>query len=184
MSNLEELRQKIIEPLRDLKLNLEAATGPLAGTLDASQRWGVIVASACASRNAELTNAIIHAARTEVSQEVIDDGIAAAGLMAMNNVYYRFRHLIQKPSYGDMPARLRMTRIARPATNKTDFELFCLAVSAINGCETCLRSHEEAVLSGGLTEAHVHDAVRLAAAIHAGAVSLEISELQSITAPS
>lgn len=183
MPNIEELRQKIVEPLRDLKLNLEGSTGSLAGSLDAAQRWGVIVAAACASRHAELTNAVIQAARTEVSQEVIDDGIAAAGLMAMNNVYYRFRHLIQKPSYSDMPARLRMTRIARPATNKPDFELFCLAVSAINGCETCLRSHEEAVLSGGLSEAHVHDAVRLAAALHGAAVSLEISELESVARP-
>jgi lipoyl-dependent peroxiredoxin subunit D len=56
-------------------------------------------------------------------------------------------------------------------------------VSAINGCETCLRSHEEAVLSGGLSESHVHDAVRLAAAVHGAAVSLELSALESL-APS
>jgi len=183
MPTIEDLRQRMLEPLRDLKLNLEAATGSGAGSLDASQRWGVVVAAACASRHAELSNAVIEAARAEVSAQVIEDGVAAAGLMAMNNVYYRFRHLIQKPSYSEMPARLRMTRIARPATNKPDFELFCLAVSAINGCETCLRSHEEAVLSGGLSEAHVHDAVRLAAAVHAAAVSLDISALESLAAP-
>jgi alkyl hydroperoxide reductase subunit D len=66
-----------------------------------------------------------------------------------------------------------MNRIAQPATNKVDFELFCLAVSAINACEACIRSHEAAVLAGGLTEDHVHDAVRIAATLQATAVGLE-----------
>jgi alkyl hydroperoxide reductase subunit D len=93
--------------------------------------------------------------------------------MAMNNVYYRFRHLIGKPSYSDRPARLRMNRLGRPATNKVDFELFSLAVSAINGCETCLKAHEAVVVAGGLGEDQVHDAVRIASTVHAAAVVLE-----------
>jgi alkyl hydroperoxide reductase subunit D len=97
--------------------------------------------------------------------------------MAMNNVYYRFRHMIGKPSYGTMPARLRMNRLAQPVTSKVDFELFSLAVSAINGCEMCLQAHERAVLEGGLDETHVHDAVRIAATIQASAVALETSAL-------
>lgn len=67
-----------------------------------------------------------------------------------------------------------MQRIAKPATNKPDFELFCLAVSAINGCEMCIRSHEAVVIEGGLTEDHVHDAVRIAAVVNAAAVALEL----------
>jgi alkyl hydroperoxide reductase subunit D len=82
--------------------------------------------------------------------------------------------MIGKPSYDQKPARLRMQRIAKPATNKPDFELYCLAVSAINGCEMCIRSHEAVVIEGGLTEDQVHDAVRLAAVVHAAAVALEL----------
>ena len=92
----------------------------------------------------------------------------------MNNVYYRFRHIVGKPSYSDKPARLRMTRIAKPNGAKADFELFCLVASAINGCETCVQSHERVVLEGGLSDEHVHEAVRIAAVIHAAAVSLEM----------
>ena len=33
--------------------------------------------------------------------------------MGMNNVYYRFRHLIEKPVYAEKPARLRMNRLAK-----------------------------------------------------------------------
>jgi alkyl hydroperoxide reductase subunit D len=102
----------------------------------------------------------------------LGDTLAAATLMAMNNVYYRFRHLSGKASYAAKPARLRMTRLAKPATTKADFELICLAVSAVNACETCIQAHERVVLEGGLTEEHVHDAVRIAATVHAAAVSL------------
>jgi alkyl hydroperoxide reductase subunit D len=94
--------------------------------------------------------------------------------MGMNNVYYRFRHLIRKETYSTKPARLRMNRLAQVATNKPDFELFCLAVSAINGCESCLQAHEKVVLEGGLNEEQIHDAVRIAAVMHAAAVALEV----------
>ena len=81
----------------------------------------------------------------------------------MNNVYYRFRHMVGKPSYGEMRAGLRMNRLAQPATNRADFELYALAVRAINGCEMCVRAHE-----------HVNDAVRIAATLYAAAVALEM----------
>lgn len=127
-----------------------------------------------AARNPELRDAIVEAAKAEVSAEVIDDAAAAASVMAMNNVYYRFRHMVGKASYSEKPARLRMNRLIKPATNKVDFELFSLAVSAINGCETCITAHERVVVEGGLSEDAVHDAVRIAATIHAAAVSLEL----------
>ena len=143
------------------------------------QRWGVAIASAAAARNSRLYRAVLEDARAAIErgaigEGVIEDALAAAALMAMNNVYYRFRHMVEKPAYAERPARLRMTRLARPATNKTDFELFCLAVSAINGCESCVRAHEKVVVEGGLSEDQVHDSVRIAAVIHAAAVALEL----------
>jgi lipoyl-dependent peroxiredoxin subunit D len=177
MSALELLRPKIPESAKDIRLNL--ANVLEGSTLSDAQRWGVAVASAAAARNPLLCRAVLEDARSAIEKAafgegVIDDGLAAAALMAMNNVYYRFRHMVGKPAYADRPARLRMTRLARPASNKTDFELFCLAVSAINGCETCVRAHEKVVLDGGLNEDQVHDAIRIAAVIHAAAVALEL----------
>jgi alkyl hydroperoxide reductase subunit D len=170
--NLEEARNLIPEPARDIKLNLQAVL--TESTLGKEQRWGVAVASAVASRNAILRRAILASARAEVSAAVIDDAVAAAALMAMNNVYYRFRHLVGKASYQDRPARLRMNRMVKPAGTQVDFELYSLAVSAINGCGTCLEAHEKVVTGGGLTEAQVHDAVRIASTVHAAAVALDL----------
>jgi alkyl hydroperoxide reductase subunit D len=168
MSAVESMRARLPENARDTKLNLQSVMQSL--TLTAAQRWGVAVAA----RNPELLDAMLADARDEAGDAVIDDALAAASLMAMNNIYYRFRHMIGKPSYEAKPARLRMQRIAKPATNKTDFELFCLAVSAINGCEVCIRSHEAAVIEGGLTEDQVVDAMRIAAVVNAAAVALEL----------
>src|SRR5258708_1665094 len=172
MSAVESLRARLPENARDTKLNLQSVLQ--TSTLTAAQRWGVAVASAAAARNRELLDAMLADARDEAGDAVIDDALAAASLMAMNNVYYRFRHMIGKPSYDQKPARLRMQRIAKPAPNKADFELFCRAVSAINGCEMCIRSHEAVVIEGGLSEDHVHDAVRIAAVGHASAGALEL----------
>lgn len=165
------LADRLPDAARDIKLNLQSVLE--TSSLNEAQRFGVAVACAIAARNPDLKKAVIEDAGAKVDAAVIDDGIAAAALMGMNNVYYRFRHMIGKPSYETKPARLRMQRIAKPATNKADFELFCLAVSAINGCEACVKSHEHVVIEGGLSEDNVHDAVRIAAVIHAAAVALE-----------
>lgn len=168
---LEALGDRLPDAARDLRLNLGSVLGE--GVLSLAQRWGSAITSAITARNPELRDAVVQAARAAgVDDAVIDDARAAAAIMAMNNVYYRGRHLIGKETYEKRPARLRMNRIARPATNKVDFELFCVAASAITGCGSCLQSHERSVIEGGLTEDHVHDALRIASVINGYAVSL------------
>ncbi|MGZ8711040.1 MAG: carboxymuconolactone decarboxylase family protein [Thermoanaerobaculia bacterium] len=178
MSQVEAIRERFPEAAKDIKLNLQTVLQP--GSLSAAQRWGVAIASAIATRNTELRDAIIADATPEIEPAVIDDAAAAAALMAMNNGYYRFRHFMAEASYSQKPARLRMNRIARPVSSKIDFELFCLAVSAINGCETCVRSHEKNVIEGGLSDDQVHDAVRIAATVNAAAVALEMNGVAAL----
>jgi alkyl hydroperoxide reductase subunit D len=173
VSAVELLASEIVEPARDIKLNLQSVLGP--GSLTPAQRWGVAIASAVASRNVRLQLAVVADARKEIGPEVVEDAVAAAAIMGMNNVYYRFRHLIGKTSYADRPARLRMNRLVKPAGSKVDFELYALAASAVGGCESCMRAHEHVVVDGGLTEEQVHDAVRIAATIHAAAIALEVA---------
>lgn len=172
MENLNQLREQLPDAARDIKINLGNVLAPAA--LNAAQTWGVAISTAYAARNEKLTRALLADARAlGIEEAVLEDGKAAAIVMGMNNVYYRFRHLIGKEDYSQKPARLRMMRLSQVATNKVDFELFCLAVSAVNNCESCLRSHEAVVIEGGLTTDQVHDAVRIGAVIHAAAVALE-----------
>ncbi len=173
MNETEKLRLSLPEAAKDIKLNLQTVFQSSALTKE--QIWGSAVASAIASRNQKLASAVLSDAQSLIEASVIEDARAAATLMAMNNVYYRFRHMVGKESYSSKPARLRMNWIGKPLGNKVDFELFCLAVSAINGCERCIRSHEEVVVDGDLNEDQVHDVVRIAATINAAALALEMN---------
>lgn len=175
MIQIDKLRDALPESAKDTRLNLQSVL--TASSLTPVQLWGTAVAASIATRNAEVAHAIVTDAREVVEPNVIEDAKAAASLMAMNNVYYRFRHMVGKESYNTKPARLRMNWMAKPLGSKVDFELYCLAVSAINGCEMCIRSHEQVVIEGGLSEDQVHDAVRIAATIQAAAVSLEMADL-------
>jgi alkyl hydroperoxide reductase subunit D len=181
---LEQLRGTIPDAAKDIRLNLQAVLR--GGVLTEAQRWGVAAAAAVAARHPRLREAVLAAAVSAAGPAVAEDAKAAAALMAMNNVYYRFRHMVGKPVYGEKPAGLRMNRLMQPATSRTDFELMALAVSAINGCEACVRAHEKTVTDGGLTPDHVNDAVRIAATIQAAAVALEAgaeSLALEVTAP-
>jgi len=175
MSALEAIREKLPDAARDIRLNLQNVMD--SQTLSADQRWGVALACGYAARNPELRDALVADAKAAgVSDAVFEDAKAAAVMMGMNNVYYRFRHYMgEGSSYHTMRANLRMQRLASVATNKADFELLSLAVSAINGCEMCVKSHESVVRQGGISDQAVHDAVRIAATIQATAVALELA---------
>jgi len=168
---MEALLASIPDHAKDLKLNLQAVLGETS--LTAAQQWGTALACAAASRNAPLRTVLDREARARVGDAVAEDALAAAAIMGMNNVFYRFRHMVGRDAYAQIPARLRMNRLARPAGSRLDFELFALAVSAINGCESCVRAHEKTVLEGGLTEQQVVDAVRIAATVHGVAVAMD-----------
>jgi lipoyl-dependent peroxiredoxin subunit D len=167
---------RLPDAAKDLRVNLQSVLGSGDGPLTPAQRWGTALAAARSASATALAEALEADAPPEVTPAVKEDAIAAAALMAMTNVYYRFRHLVGKESYGQKPARLRMQRVARPAASRLDFELMCLAVSAINGCEACIKAHEGAITAGGLGEDHVHDAVRIAAIVRGVATGLGAPE--------
>lgn len=174
MTTLESIREALPGYARDLQLNLGTVLTP-AGAPGLSERqiWAVALASAAASRNAALTRDIQSIAARHLDAAHVSAAHAAAAIMAMNNVYYRFLHLVEDPEYGKLPARLRMNVIGSPGIAKADFELLALAVSAINGCGTCVASHERQLRQHGIEREAVQSAVRIAATVHAVARVLE-----------
>ena len=168
--SLEHLRNRLPEYAKDLKLNLGSlATETL---LSPQQRAGTFIVAALASRNAEVTRDLLAEFAPQLSPEALTAAKAAAAVMGMNNVYYRFTHLVGG-AYPTMPARLRMNVMAKPGVDKVDFELWSLAVSAVNGCGMCMESHEKVVVGGGLSREQVQAAVRIASVVHAAAVVLD-----------
>ena len=168
--SLEALKTALPDYAKDIRLNL----GSLAAdpSLSDEQRSGTFIASAIAARNPAVTEAIIAEFGPLLSSEALTAAKAAAAIMAMNNVYYRFTHLVGG-DYQTMPAKLRMNVMARPGVDKATFELWSLAVSAINGCGMCMESHERAVRQHGPTAEQVQTAVRIAAVVHAAAATLD-----------
>jgi len=169
--SLESLKQQLPDYAKDLKLNLSSLASETV--LSEQQKAGAFVASALASRNSAVSKALIAEFAPKLSPEALTAAKAAAAIMAMNNIYYRFTHLSSSPDYKTMPAKLRMNVMAKPGVEKTDFELWSLAVSAINGCGMCIDSHEKVLREHGVTPEQVQAAVRIAAAVHAVAATLD-----------
>lgn len=169
--SIETLKDLLPDYARDLKLNLSSlATEPL---LNEQQRAGTFIACALASRHKATTNALFNEFAPKLTPEALTAARAAAAIMGMNNIYYRFTHLASAPDYKTLPARLRMNVIGKPGVDKTDFELWCLAVSAINGCGICIDSHEKVLRNAGFTAEQVQASVRIAATVHAIAAVLD-----------
>jgi len=169
--SLETLKNRLPEYAKDLKLNLSSLA--MEPSLTEQQRAGTFIACALASRNAETTRAIMGEFAPKLSPEALDAARAAASIMAMNNIYYRFTHLASQPDYKTMPAKLRMNVIGKPGVDKADFELWSLAVSAINGCGMCIDAHDKVLRAAGITAEQIQTAVRIASVVHAVAATLD-----------
>ena len=112
----------------------------------------MIIVSAIASKNQTLLKAVMEDAKANLTPETITAAKIAAALMGMNNVYYRFIHSVTDPDYSKMPANLRMTMMGQSGVDKKDFELFSLAVSAVNGCSYCMDAHEKSLIKLGTSK--------------------------------
>jgi lipoyl-dependent peroxiredoxin subunit D len=168
---LNELLETLPSYARDLKLNLSSLL--TQAELTEQQTWGTVVASAVASRNDDIVRAALGDAAGHLSPQQIEAAKGAAAIMGMNNVYYRFLHLTSNEKYRTIPARLRMNILRSHGVDVVDFELWCTAVSAINGCGSCVDSHEKTLREKGVREETIVAAVRIASVIHALASVLE-----------
>ena len=169
--SIEALRDRIPDYAKDIRLNL----GSLASEtlLNDQQKFGTFLAAALASRNPDVIRDINREVADKLSPEAMEAAKAAAAIMGMNNVYYRFLHLTSEPTYKTLPAKLRMNILGKPGVDKVDFELWSPAVSAINGCGMCVDAHESVVRKGGLSAEQVQASVRIASTVHAAAQILD-----------
>ncbi|MEZ6020697.1 MAG: carboxymuconolactone decarboxylase family protein [Planctomycetota bacterium] len=174
---MDALKEFLPDYAKDVRLNLSAATK--SDHLSEQQLWGTLLACAAACREGRLLRHLDQEAHGHLSPEAHQAALSAAAVMGMNNVYYRFLHLASNKEYGSMPARLRMQVIGNPGVDKADFELWCLAVSAINGCGMCIDSHEKVVRQAGVSTHAIQDAVRIASIVHSAAAVLETERLRS-----
>ena len=180
--SIEQLADRIPSYAKDLKLNLGSVLRQ--AELTEQQTWGAAVASAIASRNAELKVAVLSDARTHLSPEAFEAAKSSAAIMGMNNVYYRFLHMTDNEKYRTIPARLRMQVIRSHGSDPVDFELWCVAVSAINNCHVCAASHEKVVREKGISEETILAAVRIASVMHAVAGVMDAeAALASVAQP-
>jgi len=163
---LEAIAERLPSYARDVARNLEAIEAET--TLTAQQKWGAFVASAQAVAEPTVVRATEQAARDAgVADAAIAAAKGAAAVMAQNNIYFRALVLLKNQAYRTMRSRLRMDLVRHPGVEANDFDLWCVAVSAIHGCPDCLDAHEGALMRRGADPLAVQTALRIAAVVHA-----------------
>jgi len=151
--------------LKDLKLNVSGALG--SANLTRKEAYLLALSVTVTQKHNELTAAFEQLAlKAGATTEEIGETHACASIMGVNNIFYRFRHYMHDVEYyNKQPAGLRMSVLMNPTMGKGLFELMSLVVSAVNGCERCVVSHEHSVKEHGANEPRIYDAIRLGAVI-------------------
>src|SRR3990167_2145661 len=174
--SIEQLKNKLPDYAKDIRLNLASVlTEEGSGDLSQKQIYNIALSVAYASKNSFVIRAVLDEASAILSDADIHAAKAAATIMAMNNIYYRFIHMISDKSFSSLPAKLRMNIIGNPGIDKIDFELSCLAVSALNGCGMCIDAHTNELIKSGVSKLGIQSAVRIAAVLNAVSTGIEIA---------
>ncbi|MCF6765366.1 carboxymuconolactone decarboxylase family protein [Thiotrichales bacterium 19S3-7] len=169
----EALLNSLGDYAKDIRLNVKSVLDvSKQNYLTANQIAAIALACAYATKNIKVIQAIDDYAKDTISTNEVQAAKAAAAIMGMNNIYYRFIHLVSKQDYKTMPAGLRMNILANPGVAKEDFELYSLAVSAINGCGLCIDSHVQVLEKANIDSYAIQHAIKIAAVIHALAQSV------------
>jgi alkyl hydroperoxide reductase subunit D len=168
--SLENIKNAIPDYAKDIKLNISGLANE--ETLSTQQFWGCVAACALAGGNDVVISEACTEAAAHLSAEAMNAAKSAASIMAMNNVYYKFVGMSANPEYKTMPAKLRMNVIGNPGVDKGDFELWSLAVSAMNGCKYCVDAHEAQLRGHGIDSTKIQTAVRIASVIAAASAIL------------
>src|SRR5580700_5823964 len=170
---VENLKEALPEYAKDLKLNLSSISR--STVLNDEQLWGTLLASAAATRNAQVLSEIGAEAADVLSPEAYQAALGAASIMGMNNVFYRGRGFLDG-KYDDLRPGLRMNIIGNPGVDKTNFELWSFAVSSINGCGHCVTAHEHALREAGIDREAVLEALKVASIVAGVAQAISTAE--------
>jgi lipoyl-dependent peroxiredoxin subunit D len=163
--SIDTLKSALPDYAKDLKLNLGSLLNETI--LTDQQKYGCYLACAFAVGQTDVVRAVTAEAEGKLSPEAAQAAKAAAAIMGMNNVYYRATHLVKNEVYTTLPAKLRMNVIGAPGIDKADFELFSMAVSAVNGCGMCLDAHEAELRKAGMTSEQIQASLRIGAVVNA-----------------
>ena len=151
--------------IKDLKINVGNVLNN-SQYLDRKEALLLALAVAVNERYTLLQDAFRGLAKEAgASDAEIAEIIACTALMSTNNIFYRFRHFIQKDFYNNQPAGIKMSIMANPVLGKEFFELVSLVISSVNGCEMCVSSHEKSVLQHNSSESRVFEGVKQGAII-------------------
>lgn len=165
---LDTLKATLPDYAKDIRLNTSQLFGNvLQSGLTSDQFYGAALSVAYCLKHNDLVDAIKEEAGDEVVSRCDVAAKTAATLMAMNNIYYRFLHLVEDEAFSTMSAQLRMNGLRNHGVAQVDFELFALVVSAVNGCGLCIASHVKQLLEQGMSRAAIQTGIRLAATLTA-----------------
>lgn len=149
--------------IKDLKINI----GNVLKGQNLSEKEAALIALGVAinEKSAVLIDSLEQIAKNLGTTDAeLAEVAGCVSVMNANNIFYRFKHFMHtNQNYQTMPAGIRMSIMMNPVLGKEYFELLSLAISAVNGCEQCVTSHEASVKNHGGTEARIFDAIRLAA---------------------
>lgn len=175
--SLDTLKDLVKDYGRDIRINLDSVlSAEGAPGLSDTQIYGTFLASAYATKSEKLKELAEEVVSGKLGVEEIEGIKAAVTIMGMNNIYYRYLHLLEgQDELKKLPAKLRMTVIGKPGIEKVNFELYSLAVSAITGCGMCINAHVHEVKKGGIEELGIQSAIRIASVTNATAQALFIS---------
>ena len=168
---IDQLKDAIPDYAKDTRLNLDAVLK--RSTLDPVEAEACALAALVATGNGKLLTWVLENTDLNIKTDTQDNvrerdaAMAAASIMAQNNVWYPYVEMVDDPQLKGLPAQLRMNAILHHGgTTKARFEAYSLAASIVGKCHFCVRAHYDTLKKEGYSVEQLRDIGRIAAVMN------------------
>jgi alkyl hydroperoxide reductase subunit D len=172
---MQELVAGLPEYAENLRANFEALVvrADESSGLDHELSWGTMVVVAMVAGSAAVTLAVMADAAETMSAVALESAKRAAATMSLTNNFYRHHSLTKDEELKNLRSGLRLGSMRRSADKSVEYKLWCVALSVLNACGSCVEANEREARELGATPEQIAGVLRLGALVKAIAVVVE-----------
>lgn len=147
--------------------------------LTKTQIYGIALTVGYSLKHEYLLNCIRSEAKMYLEQDDATACKVASITISMTSVYHKFNKEVEDKELRSMHSKLKMSQLAIYGNNQPNFDMYCLAISILNGCRYCMNIHINKLLNAKVSKETIQHIARIVAVLQATRDTLEIEGMRS-----
>jgi len=175
MQTLEDIKNSIPDFAKDTRLNFSSII--INSDHNNELVFGCAYACSLSLGNATIAKIFENECKSKFSDDFVESIKSTVAIMTMNNTWYKYRDAMPSMEMKVGPQKLRVNIMGTHAgLDKLLFESISLCISAVNGCQFCVKAHSQLLIDEGKSKDYILQIGRIASVMVSAEKSISMSK--------